>query len=583
MAGSLCLSVAEADVIVFYNGTPDEIEFTVAEENGSQRPRSQRPCRIESGQVVPISVSRKAEITFLDREENRRYEVAMNSVEYFVRRNGKLELHTVDLPTSGVKDPTTRANDVPATPIYTIPVMLLVDDDERGVRRVWEKRLKERLAKASKVFEHHCRVRFVPVAMATWITDNDVNDFGQALGAFERRVNPLPARLAVGFTSQYGAGSVEHRIGGIRGPMRPHILIREWAGHLSEPERLEVLIHELGHFLGAAHSPDPTSAMRSILGDGRAKARSFRLKLDPLNTLVTYRIGEELRRGSFQGFGKLRPEVKGQLAGVYRVLAEALPKDESIKQYAQLLDPTANRPTESAESAEPAGPLVEGTRVVVRAITEAAAAGSLRGDRLTEQCIRRAAAAAAELPPDIAAQAFLLGIGIAMDNEATLSKIPILGAQCRASDTPQQENARRTTLRGATMRGRGDLLKHFVVSAGLTVLVGPRNAQTAGIAKELKDSRGGSGFSFVDLLANLSGIEFAAEVRKSPDTLAQLAKTFEVASHLPQLADLPEGIPWQHFLRDYGSAQDNRFQKMVDEIRRRIRALGANERGGTGS
>ena len=74
---------------------------------------------------------------------------------------------------------------------------------------------------------------------------------------------------------------------GTRGPLHSHILVREWSPQMSEPERLEFLVHELGHFLGASHSPEPDSVMRPVLGDqpGRS-ARAFRIRFDPVNTLV---------------------------------------------------------------------------------------------------------------------------------------------------------------------------------------------------------------------------------------------------------------------------------------------------------
>ena len=173
--------------------------------------------------------------------------------------------------------------------------MILADDDEPAVQNVWEKRFRKRLAAASEIFEHYCRVRFEVVAVSTWVSDNNIREFEKSLEEFERKVNPLPARLAIGFTSQYQKIQGRRHLGGTHGPLRPHILIREWSQEISEPERLEVLVHEMGHFLGAAHTPDDRSVMRPVLGDRRSRARSFRIGFDPSNALVMYLIGEELR------------------------------------------------------------------------------------------------------------------------------------------------------------------------------------------------------------------------------------------------------------------------------------------------
>ena len=79
-------------------------------------------------------------------------------------------------------------------------------------------------------------------------------------------------------------------------PLHPYILMREWTP-TTEPGRLEVLLHELGHYLGAVHSPEPTSVMRRKLGDGRSVSLRFPVGFDPLNTLAMNLVVGELRAG----------------------------------------------------------------------------------------------------------------------------------------------------------------------------------------------------------------------------------------------------------------------------------------------
>src|SRR3990172_8995441 len=67
----------------------------------------------------------------------------------------------------------------------------------------------------------------------------------------------FPAQLAIGFTSQYQVVTGRVHMAGTRGTLQSHILVREWSQHMSEPERLELLVHELGHFLGASPNPPP--------------------------------------------------------------------------------------------------------------------------------------------------------------------------------------------------------------------------------------------------------------------------------------------------------------------------------------
>ena len=95
-------------------------------------------------------------------------------------------------------------------------------------------------------------MRFEVVATRTWTSNPRVHSFDEVLLDFARKVRPAPARLAIGFTSRYDWLREESHLGGTHGALGSHVLIRETVGHVSEPERLEVLVHELGHFLGAA-------------------------------------------------------------------------------------------------------------------------------------------------------------------------------------------------------------------------------------------------------------------------------------------------------------------------------------------
>lgn len=59
------------------------------------------------------------------------------------------------------------------------------------------------------------------------------------------------------------------------------------------------------------------------------------------------------------------------------------------------------------------------------------------------------------------------------------------------------------------LAGRNDLTKHWSLSAALAAMLGEDTAASIGEWKELSDSEGGSGFSFVDLSADRSGTHFA--------------------------------------------------------------------------
>ena len=228
---------------------------------------------------------------------------------------------------------------------------------------------------------------------------------------------------------------------------------------------------------------------------------------------------------------------------------------------------------------EPPPPLLEaGVRTVVRAVREAAeenrAGGEvLRGDRLTEYLVRRAARAARGLPQDTAARALLLGLGVAMDDSEMLRSAPLIGQIFRVAESDEERCRRLAALGRPTMHQRRDVAQHFFISTALACQLGPGAAETLGIAKELRDSRGATGFSFVDLAADLAGIAFATNVRQAQISMDFLAESFVVADFVPEGANWPEGIPWERFLTEYGSVQDDRFLRCQTELRRQILAL----------
>ena len=178
------------------------------------------------------------------------------------------------------------------------------------------------------------------VAVGTWHSEDSTRELKQLIAEFERTVNSAPARLAIGFTGQYQALRGDKHMGGTRGPFRPHILIREWGRQIAEPDRLEMLVHELGHFLGAVHSAESRSVMRPNIGDRQARARSFHIGFDAPNTLAMCLVGEELRSRTqpLIHLCQLPPASKDRLRRVYCLLAAALPDDPAAPRYLAMLD-----------------------------------------------------------------------------------------------------------------------------------------------------------------------------------------------------------------------------------------------------
>jgi hypothetical protein len=236
--------------------------------------------------------------------------------------------------TPAIPDSTPRQ----AARVATIAVKVCVDDEEAARDEVWKKRLGDRLAAASAITEKTAGVRFHAIEFVRWDTDDAQHDFGRSLREFETEVDGGNARLVIGFCSQYEIPKGEVHLGGTRGPLHSHILIREWSRHISEPERLEVLTHELGHYLGAVHSGDSASVMRPKLGDRRSRAAKFEIRFDEANSQIVRLLGDEMRLRPVRRLADLSDRTKAEILKRYDALAKANPKDPAVKRHIELVE-----------------------------------------------------------------------------------------------------------------------------------------------------------------------------------------------------------------------------------------------------
>ncbi|MBO9489964.1 hypothetical protein J7384_06280 [Endozoicomonas sp. G2_1] len=128
-----------------------------------------------------------------------------------------------------------------------------------------------------------------------------------------------------------------------------------------------------------------------------------------------------------------------------------------------------------------------------------------------------------------------------------------------------------------TLAKRRDLALHFIFSAAIEVLSTQGISSAVGEFKELVDrGRGGSGFSFVDLAADLAGVNFA-QIASNPATARQLAQVLATKSGeavlFPQATDLPEGLSKAQFTRYFGSVDSQAYLALLSKINRRIAEL----------
>jgi hypothetical protein len=562
-----------ADVIVLANRTTGRVTATLR----SGTPAAEKIV-LPPGEVVPVFTDGRIHIGFLQGSQEKQYQLDVNSAYYFGQAKGGV----LDLQRIGLGEETTAQTNLslPGTaqsvPFTTIPVKILVDEEEAARPGIWERRLRNRVEAASTILEKYCRVRLSVVAVGTWNSDNGTNDFFKSLYEFEQEVSPSPGRLAIGFTSQYQVVRGRVHLAGTRGPLKEHILLREWSQHIGEPERLELLVHELGHHLGASHSREPNSVMRPVLGDKQAVRANFRVRFDPVNALVIAMVGEEMRRRNVRKMEDLSPETRNRLSQIYGELSRTMPNDPASPQFVRIMEHAA------------ATPVVGGAQAVLQEIMRAArendqlpAAGQANpgqatrrtGDELTEFYVRRAATRARTLPKSNAANSFILAIGLGMGDPNLLRQVSKQEAPGYEIETSARRTVREAFMGKPTIHGRSDLAQHFFVSAYLTATVGDQAAIAAGLSKELIDARRQSGFSFVDVTADKAGIAFASNILNGRLSLEMIADEFTIEMFVPSLDAEPEGLSAEQLAESFGGVTDERFQKQLGAIDRRILAL----------
>ena len=122
------------------------------------------------------------------------------------------------------------------------------------------------------------------------------------------------------------------------------------------------------------------------------------------------------------------------------------------------------------------------------------------------------------------------------------------------------------------LRGRNDLVKHFIISAAITAAGGGGLADNVGVFKEVDDSRGGSGFSFPDLLADRAGVSFAeAALGERAEALQQyMSNRVNEAGYMPGFTHLPEGLMELEFKSRYEDLDSATYALVEEEIERRI-------------
>lgn len=124
-----------------------------------------------------------------------------------------------------------------------------------------------------------------------------------------------------------------------------------------------------------------------------------------------------------------------------------------------------------------------------------------------------------------------------------------------------------------TLKGRKDLSQHYLVSAALNALSGTKWSNTIGLQKELKDSDGGSGFSFVDLMADIAGNKMAAAAMSPAKATIIQSRLKLIGSEdeiIGETSGLLENLTKSEFRIEYGSVGSEEYIRVVRDIERRL-------------
>jgi hypothetical protein len=351
-------------------------------------------------------------------------------------------------------------------------------------------------------------------------------------------------------------------------------LVREWSNRISESEKLEVLVHELGHFLGAVHSPEPDSVMRAILGDKRARSKDFRIGFDPVNTMAMCLVSEALRTGRVQSFNDLRLPCQLELNKLYTDMAKADPQDPAARQYVQLLERNSISPLTSAARLVVAQIRLQSVRLNAAPVADVfQQAEPTSGDALSAEYVRHAADTASRMAESVGRRAFLLGLGIGLDRTGTLTEHRLIGSLVRRIEEPENAKARLQTLGVPLAYGKHELARHFFLAAALTSVIGADAAERACLALQLGDADRIGEFSPAAYQADLAGIVFGYRVIVGELRMSDLAQQFAIAAYMPEPQDFEGSLSATDFANQYGSVADPRFQALRSAIAKGIREL----------
>ena len=142
--------------------------------------------------------------------------------------------------------------------------------------------------------------------------------------------------------------------------------------------------------------------------------------------------------------------------------------------------------------------------------------------------------------------------------------------------TPAMREHKRT--HHITLAQRRDLAQHFIYSSTIEIFSNVQASDLIGELKELLDtSNKGSGFSFIDLMADRAGVRFSqlsTNHSQTANTVQRLViGKFSEADLFPSIADLPEGLTQQQFDQDYQHLDSVPYLRLLSQINQHLETI----------
>ena len=127
-----------------------------------------------------------------------------------------------------------------------------------------------------------------------------------------------------------------------------------------------------------------------------------------------------------------------------------------------------------------------------------------------------------------------------------------------------------------TLRGRRDLAQHFLVSAAIASGGDTLLSHAVGVFKEVSDSRGGSGFSFVDLAADRAGTRLGAlavsSAREAVYVHEFIGNSRSESDFMPAIHGLLENMSEAEFKARFTAVDSPAYRMVLDEIDQQLAA-----------